>query len=135
MHRVVVRLFNKDRNITHIPEKHTNKASTEFYLNFYRILISLALLLQLQQLISKNYFLHISAKEAFKSYIRAYEAHHLKDIFNVETIDLAKAAASFGFTVPPAVDIGFSSAKQNRPRKRKAPGTVYKYVQQKNKKK
>ncbi|KAK7588121.1 hypothetical protein V9T40_005366 [Parthenolecanium corni] len=77
---------------------------------------------QLQLLISKNYFLHSSAKEAFKSYIRAYDAHHLKEIFNVETIDMGKAALSFGFTSPPAVDIGFSSSKQNRPRKRNAGG-------------
>ncbi|XP_065209758.1 probable ATP-dependent RNA helicase pitchoune [Planococcus citri] len=78
--------------------------------------------LQLQQLIQKNYFLHMSAKEAFKSYIRAYDAHHMKDIFNVETIDLAKAAASFGFIVPPAIDLSVGSSKQNRPRKRKAGG-------------
>ena len=64
----------------------------------------------------------MSAKEAFKSYIRAYDAHHMKDIFNVETIDLAKAAASFGFIVPPAIDLSVGSSKQNRPRKRKAGG-------------
>lgn len=64
----------------------------------------------------------MSAKEAFKSYIRAYDAHHLKDIFNVETIDLAKAATSFGFKVPPAIDLSVSSSKQNRPRKRNAGG-------------
>ncbi|XP_065211569.1 probable ATP-dependent RNA helicase pitchoune [Planococcus citri] len=77
---------------------------------------------QMQQLIQKNYFLHMSAKEAFKSYIRAYDAHHMKDIFNVETIDLAKAATSFGFYVPPAIDLSVGSSKQNRPRKRKAGG-------------
>lgn len=64
----------------------------------------------------------MSAKEAFKSYIRAYDAHHLKDIFNVETIDLAKAASSFGFKVPPAIDLGVASSKKNRPRKRNAGG-------------
>lgn len=46
-----------------------------------------------------------SAKEAFKSYVRAYDSHQLKTIFNVDTLDLAKVAKSFGFTVPPVVDL------------------------------
>jgi len=58
--------------------------------------------LQLEKLIGKNYFLNLSAKEA---YVRAYDSHHLKQIFDVETLDLAKVAASFGFRVPPAVDL------------------------------
>lgn len=47
----------------------------------------------------------MSAKEAFKAYVRAYDSHHLKQIFNIETLDLAKVAKSFGFVVPPAVDL------------------------------
>jgi hypothetical protein len=43
---------------------------------------------QLEKLISKNYFLNLSAKEAFKAYVRAYESHSLKNIFNVQTLDL-----------------------------------------------
>lgn len=61
--------------------------------------------LQLEKLIGKNYFLNLSAKEAYKAYVRAYDSHHLKQIFDVETLDLAKVAASFGFHVPPAVDL------------------------------
>lgn len=63
------------------------------------------MLLQLENLVSKNYFMNMSAKEAFKSYVRAYDSHHLKNIFHVNTLDLAKVALSFGFTVPPAVDL------------------------------
>lgn len=62
-------------------------------------------LFQLEKLISRNYFLNQSAKEAFKSYIRAYDSHHLKTIFDIDTIDLAKVAKSFGFTVPPAIEL------------------------------
>lgn len=62
-------------------------------------------MLQLEKLIGKNYFLNQSAKEAFKAYVRAYDSHHLKLIFDVATLDLAKVAKSFGFTVPPAVDL------------------------------
>lgn len=61
--------------------------------------------MQLEKLISKNYFLNQSAKEAFKSYVRAYDSHQLKNIFNVDTLDLGKVALSFGFTVPPVVDL------------------------------
>ncbi|XP_046408750.1 probable ATP-dependent RNA helicase pitchoune [Ischnura elegans] len=74
--------------------------------------------LQLEKLISKNYFLHMSAKEAYKAYVRAYDSHHLKQIFDVETLDLAQVALSFGFQVPPAVDLKVSSSKASRPRKR-----------------
>ncbi|KAG8226825.1 hypothetical protein J437_LFUL007102 [Ladona fulva] len=74
--------------------------------------------LQLEKLIKQNYFLHMSAKEAYKSYVRAYDSHHLKQIFDIETLDLAKVAVSFGFTVPPAVDLKVNSSKGSRPRKR-----------------
>lgn len=61
--------------------------------------------LQLENLIGKNYFLNMSAKEAFKAYVRAYDSHSLKTIFDISTLDLAKVALSFGFKVPPAVDL------------------------------
>lgn len=72
------------------------------------LLISLTnflLFIQLEKLVSKNYFLHMSAKEAYKAYIRAYDSHHLKTIFDVHTLDLARVAQSFGFKVPPTVDL------------------------------
>ncbi len=47
----------------------------------------------------------MSAKEAYKAYVRAYDSHHLKTIFDVHTLDLTKVAHSFGFRVPPAVDL------------------------------
>jgi len=78
--------------------------------------------LQLEKLIGKNYFLNLSAKEAYKAYVRAYDSHHLKQIFDVETLDLAMVAASFGFRVPPAVDLQVHSSKGARPRKRKGGG-------------
>ena len=78
---------------------------------------------QLEKLISKNYFLNISAKEAFKSYVRAYESHALKQIFNVQTLDLTQVGKSFGFTVPPHIDLGVGYSKRiSREDKRKKPG-------------
>merc|ERR1719323_2353836 len=81
---------------------------------------------QMEKLISKNYFLNISAKEAFKAYVRAYESHSLKQIFNVQTLDLAAVGRSFGFTVPPHIDLGVGySKKMAREEKRKKPGNQH----------
>ncbi|KYN39037.1 putative ATP-dependent RNA helicase pitchoune [Trachymyrmex septentrionalis] len=38
-----------------------------------------------------------STKEAFKNYVRTYYSHHLKQVFNIETLNLAKVAKSLGF--------------------------------------
>lgn len=73
--------------------------------------------LQLEKLITRNYFLNQSAKEAFKSYVRSYDSHQLKTIFDVNTLDLQAVAKSFGFLVPPVVDLQVV-AKRKRPEKR-----------------
>uniref|UniRef100_A0AC34R685 ATP-dependent RNA helicase n=1 Tax=Panagrolaimus sp. JU765 TaxID=591449 RepID=A0AC34R685_9BILA len=60
---------------------------------------------QLEKLIRENYYLNIQAKEAYKSYVRAYISHSLKQIFDVHSLDLLKVAKSFGFDAPPFVDL------------------------------
>lgn len=60
---------------------------------------------QLEKLVEKNYYLHQSAKDAYRGYILAYNSHQLKDIFNVHMLDLQAVAKSFGFTGPPRVSI------------------------------
>jgi len=72
---------------------------------------------QLEKLISKNYFLNLSAKEAFKAYVRAYESHSLKHIYDVQNLCLKSVGQSFGFVVPPHIDIGVAPSKKARPRK------------------
>ncbi|CAO4361774.1 unnamed protein product [Caenorhabditis nigoni] len=64
---------------------------------------------QLESLISKNYYLNKSAKEAYKCYLRAYDSHSLKDIFDVTNMDLTAVSKSFGFSVPPFVDLPISN--------------------------
>lgn len=59
----------------------------------------------MEKLIEKNYYLHKSAQEAYKSYVRAYDSHSLKQIYNVNTLNLLMVALSFGFKVPPFVDL------------------------------
>lgn len=73
---------------------------------------------QLEKLIEKNYYLHKSAQEAYKSYVRAYDSHSLKQIYSVDTLNLPMVALSFGFKVPPYVDLGVHSSKSMKMGKR-----------------
>ncbi|CAB3235766.1 unnamed protein product [Arctia plantaginis] len=70
--------------------------------------------LPLEKLLSRNYYLKQSATEAFQSYLRAYDSHRLKTIFDFNTIDMKKVAKSFGFKVPPAIEL------KGQPHKRKS---------------
>ncbi|KAL7303479.1 hypothetical protein TKK_0004659 [Trichogramma kaykai] len=72
---------------------------------------------QLEMLISKNYALNCAAKAAFKSYVRAYDSHSLKHVFNIETLDLAKVAKSFGFAEPPMTDLKLELKKSKQRRR------------------
>lgn len=69
---------------------------------------------QLEKLMSKVYFLHMSALEAYKGYIRAYESHALKQIYDVSNLDLRGVALSFGLPIPPAIDIGGSGLAKKK---------------------
>jgi ATP-dependent RNA helicase DDX18/HAS1 len=60
---------------------------------------------QLEKLVSTNYFLHQSAKEAYKAYLRAYDSHSLKNIFDVSQLNLKEVAKAFGFSSPPPADL------------------------------
>ncbi|EKM60873.1 uncharacterized protein PHACADRAFT_110678 [Phanerochaete carnosa HHB-10118-sp] len=60
---------------------------------------------QLEKLLQKNYFLHQSAKDGFRSYLQAYASYSLKKIFDVNQLDLAKVGKAFGFSVPPRVNV------------------------------
>ncbi|XP_043213595.1 ATP-dependent RNA helicase DDX18-like, partial [Amphibalanus amphitrite] len=73
---------------------------------------------QLERLITNNYFLNQSAKEAFRAYVHAYNSHSLKSIFDIEQLDLKSVGRSFGFTVPPAVELKAHASKEGRARKR-----------------
>ncbi|KAK0568132.1 ATP-dependent RNA helicase [Tilletia horrida] len=65
---------------------------------------------QLEKLISKNYYLHQSAKDGFRSYLQAYASYSLKRIFNVHELDLVKVGKAFGFSVPPKVNLSVGAA-------------------------
>jgi len=64
---------------------------------------------QLEKVIEKNYYLHQSARDAYRSYLLAYNSHSMKDIFNVHRLDLQAVATSFGFSCPPKVNLNIDS--------------------------
>ena len=69
---------------------------------------------QLEKLISKNYYLHQSAKEGYRSYIQAYGSYSLKRIYDINQLDLAKVAKAFGFAVPPKVNVTIGTSLKAR---------------------
>jgi len=60
---------------------------------------------QLEKLVAKNYYLHKSARDAYRSYLHSYNSHALKDVYDVGGLDLAGVAHSFGFENPPKVTL------------------------------
>ncbi|XP_065863015.1 DEAD-box ATP-dependent RNA helicase 51-like [Euphorbia lathyris] len=77
----------------------------------------------LEKLVANNYYLNKSAKDAYRSYILAYNSHSMKDIFNVHRLDMQAIATSFCFSCPPKVNLNidsnvskFRSKKQKRSR-------------------
>ncbi|CAN6308862.1 unnamed protein product [Urochloa humidicola] len=77
----------------------------------------------LEKIVGDNYFLNQSAKDAYRSYVLAYDSHSMKDIFNVHQLDLQKVAASFCFRNPPKVNLDLeSSAAKHRKKMRRLDG-------------
>lgn len=73
---------------------------------------------QLTKLIKNNYWLHQSAKDGYRAYLQAYASHHLKTVYQIDKLDLAKVAKSFGFDVPPKVNISIGSSGKEKKRKK-----------------
>ena len=65
----------------------------------------------MEKLLQKNYFLHQSARDGYRSYLQAYASYSLKKIFDVNQLDLAKVGKSFGFSVPPRVNVNIGGGK------------------------
>ncbi|KAJ3521636.1 hypothetical protein NM208_g13201 [Fusarium decemcellulare] len=80
---------------------------------------------QLEKLISQNYYLNKSAKDGYRSYLHAYASHSLRSVFDINKLDLARVAKSFGFSVPPRVEItlGASMSRDKKQQGRRAYGS------------
>merc|ERR1712166_480479 len=77
---------------------------------------------QLEKLVEKNYHLNMSARDAYRSYLQAYASHSLKDVFNVNTLDLQLVAKAVGLQVPPRVQLNFSASMRDDKKQRKKGG-------------
>ena len=78
----------------HQPSNYRNRpihSTTQVPLNEYEFPIAKLANVssQLERLVEKNYYLHQSAKDAYRAYLLAYNSHALKDTFNVHKLDLA----------------------------------------------
>ncbi|EPY51399.1 ATP-dependent RNA helicase Has1 [Schizosaccharomyces cryophilus OY26] len=84
---------------------------------------------QLEKLVSKNYYLQQSAKDGYRAYLQAYASYSLKSIFDINKLDLAKVAKSFGFAHPPNVNITIGASGRTDKKERrggyKNKGNVY----------
>ncbi|SCU98604.1 LAMI_0F15478g1_1 [Lachancea mirantina] len=74
---------------------------------------------QLEKLIKSNYYLHQIAKDGYRSYLQAYASHALKTVYQIDKLDLAKVAKSYGFPVPPKVNITIGASGKTLNKKRK----------------
>lgn len=80
---------------------------------------------QLEKLLAQNYYLHQSAKDGFRAYLHAYASHSLRSVFDINKLDLAAVAKSFGFATPPRVNLvlGASMARSKDAGARRAYGS------------
>merc|ERR1712037_272496 len=69
---------------------------------------------QMERVIEKNYHLHRSSRDAYRSYLHAYAAHSHKDCFDVHKLDLANVAKAFGFSAPPKVELNLKHTPRNK---------------------
>lgn len=72
---------------------------------------------QLERLISANYALNRSGKDAYRSYLQAYASHGAKDIFNIHELDLKAVAASFCFDSAPRVNMSMMGGTRGTKRR------------------
>jgi ATP-dependent RNA helicase DDX18/HAS1 len=71
---------------------------------------------QFEKLVEKNYYLYSASQDAYRSYLHAYISHKLKDVYDINALDLSKVCRSFGFTSPPYVNLNFkiNSSRKNK---------------------
>jgi len=61
---------------------------------------------QFEKLVNKkDHFLLTTATEAYRAYLHSYIAHTIKDVFDINNLDLSKVCKSFGLVHPPMVNL------------------------------
>ena len=66
--------------------------------------------------VQNNHYLYKSAVDAYRSFLHSYVAHTLKDVYDINNLDLAKLCKAFGLASPPFVNLnlGFMTAAMKR---------------------
>ncbi|PNY12402.1 DEAD-box ATP-dependent RNA helicase 51-like protein [Trifolium pratense] len=112
----------KDWIVQYDPPDEPNKAKVPVKEYAYDIKKVANVQSHLENLVGENYYWNQMAKDAYKSYILAYNSHSMKDIFSVGRLDMQDVAASFCFSNPPNVSININISKQ-RKKTRKVDGS------------
>jgi len=73
---------------------------------------------QFEKLVEKNYYLYAAANDAYKTYLYAYVSQKLKDVYDINGLDLSKVCCSFGFTSPPYVNLNIKLNISSRKKKK-----------------
>ncbi|GIY51174.1 ATP-dependent RNA helicase DDX18 [Caerostris darwini] len=60
---------------------------------------------EVEEIVTSNYHFKFEGKLAYKAYFCAYQSYRLKKVFNVDNLDPAAVAKSFGFPYVPKVNI------------------------------
>jgi len=66
---------------------------------------------QLERLLQQSYQLYEAAQQGYRAYLQAYASYSLKKIYDVNKLDLTKVGKSFGFPVPPRVNLKIGGGK------------------------
>jgi len=78
-----------------------------------------------ESIVSKNYYLMVTAKKAYKSYLLGYATHSLKDSYDVFQLDLLAVAKGFGFTDVPKIDLALIAEKAGGAEKKNRKDSKY----------
>ncbi|CXI66290.1 ATP-dependent RNA helicase HAS1, putative [Plasmodium berghei] len=94
------------------------------YLKFYNIPVNqfsydqkklINIQSQMESIVTKNFHLHKMAREAFKSYLNGYVTYALKDVFDINNLNLMLTSKNFGLDTPPKVDLNLKfNAKKKK---------------------
>ena len=66
----------------------THNVTFFFFFFFFKVAKISNVQSQLERLVEKNYYLHKSARDGYRSYLLSYASHSHKQIFDVHTLDL-----------------------------------------------
>jgi len=84
---------------------------------------------QFEKLVEKNYYLYSASQDAYRSYLHAYISHKLKDVYDINSLDLSKVCRSFGFTSPPHVNLNIKINSSRKNKKMREKGSKSKFHQ------